>query len=83
MHEGSSNICLDIEILNELLGINFTSRLTLGGIPNFDVAVTAAGYELVRSAVVVQTEHVAGVAFQNFGSQPLFQFVKRTIEDEW
>lgn len=56
------------------------SKLTLGDIPNLDVAVTAARYKFVRSAIIVQTEHVAGMTFQDFGGQSLFQFIEQTIE---
>lgn len=55
------------------------NELTLGDIPNLDVAVTAARYKFIRSTIVVQTEYIAGVTFQNFGGQSLFQFIERTI----
>ena len=59
------------------------NKLTLGDIPNLDVAVTAARYKFVRSAVIVQTEDIAGVTFQDFGGQSLFQFIEQTIESAW
>jgi len=71
VREGSSNTCLDIEISHELGANNTMSELTLGSIPNLDVTVTAARHEFVRSAVVVYTEHITGMPFQNFGGQSL------------
>ena len=59
------------------------SELTLGDIPNLDVAITAARYKLVRSTVIIQTEYIAGVTFQDFGGQSLFQFIKQAIESAW
>ena len=53
-------------MFNELSANRGGSGFTLGNIPNLYVAVATTRHELVRGAVVVHTEHIASMTFQNF-----------------